>query len=510
MLDKLKHTFKHSAVYSISNVLTKAAGIILIPIYTDYFRPEEYGNLGLLIITITIISQVLAAGQGLALLRYNNDSTYKEEKNKIFFTLTVSLFILVVLFTVIAELITPIIAKNTSDPAKFIELFRITIYIISFTVLNILFLNKLRGDERSIAYSVIGVLKLLLTLVLTIVLIIYFGQNIEAVLYGQLAGELLNFIIIIPMLIKNMEFKFYVKIIPDSIKFGLPLIFSALAMNLLNGSDRYVLKYLSGAEQLGLYELAYKFSGIINMFLIMPFSLTLMPVAYKYYKTEGDKRFYSKLMTYLAFILIWAALLLSLTGKELIEIFSSSPEYYPAYTVVPLINLSYVFFGISMVTSLGMYLTGNTKAVAYINLIAALLNIGLNFILIPKMGMMGAAINTLIAFIFLVFFTYKISNKYYKIEFEIGKILLILGLSILIYFIGLPLNNLNIYLSLSLKVLISLIFPFILLPFKFYEINEILTIKKIFNAIINLANNKDKLTETINELTIKQNNDKKN
>ncbi len=107
-------------------------------------------------------------------------------------------------------------------------------------------------------------------------------------------------------------------------------------------------------------------------------------------------------------------------------------------------------------------------------------------------------------------FYWFINIKYYKIEFEIGKILLILGLSILIYFIGLPLNNLNIYLSLSLKVLISLIFPFILLPFKFYEINEILTIKKIFNAIINLANNKDKLTETINELTIKQNNDKKN
>ncbi len=510
MLTKLKHTFKHSAVYSISNVLTKAAGIILIPIYTDYFKPEEYGDLGLLIITITIISQVLAAGQGLALLRYNNDITYNENKDKIFFTLTVSLLILVSLFTVAAEFLTPYIVQKTSDPNKFNELIRITTYIISFTVLNILFLNKLRGDERSIAYSVIGIVKLLVSLVLTIVLIIYFNQNIEAVLYGQLAGELINFIIIIPMLVKNMEFKLYLKIIPDSIKFGLPLIFSALAMNLLNGSDRYVLKYLSGAEQLGLYELAYKFSGIINMFLIMPFSLTLMPVAYKYYKTEGDKRFYSKLMTYLAFILIWAALFLSLTGKELIEIFSSSPDYYPAYKVVPLINLSYVFFGLSMVSSLGMYLTGNTKAVAYINLIAAILNIALNFILIPKIGMMGAAINTLIAFIVLVVFTYKISNKYYEIEFEIKKILLIIILATIIYFISLPLNNLSLYVSLSVKVFISLLFPFILLPFKFYEINEILTIKKIFNAIINLANNKDKLTETIKEISIKQKNDKTN
>jgi O-antigen/teichoic acid export membrane protein len=504
MLDKLKHTFKHSVVYSVSNVLTKAAGIILIPIYTDYFKPEEYGDLGLLLITITIISQVLAAGQGLAILRYNNDNSFKENREKIFFTLTVLLFILVFVFTVLAELFIPYLAFKTSNPNKFKELFRITTYIISFTVLNILFLNKLRGDERSIAYSTIGVIKLLLTLVITIVLIVYFNQNIEAVLYGQLAGELLNFVVIIPMVIKSMEFKFYAKIIPDSMKFGLPLIFSALAMNLLNGSDRYVLKYLSGASQLGLYELAYKFSGIINMFLIMPFSLTLLPVAYKYYKTEGDKRFYSKLMTYLAFILIWASLLLSLIGKELIELFSSSAEYYPAYTVVPLINLSYVFFGLSMITSLGMYLTGNTKSVAYINLFAAALNIGLNFILIPKLGMMGAAINTLIAFIALVILTYIVSNKYYKIEYETGKILLLIILATIIYFICLPLNNLSIFIALIIKITITLLFPFLLILFKFYELNEILTIKKIFTGILNLANNKDKLSDLIKELTSKQ------
>jgi O-antigen/teichoic acid export membrane protein len=172
--------------------------------------------------------------------------------------------------------------------------------------------------------------------------------------------------------------------------------------------------------------------------------------------------------------------------------------------VVPLINLSYVFFGLSMITSLGMYLTGNTKSVAYINLFAAALNIGLNFILIPKLGMMGAAINTLIAFIALVILTYIVSNKYYKIEYETGKILLLIILATIIYFICLPLNNLSIFIALIIKITITLLFPFLLILFKFYELNEILTIKKIFTGILNLANNKDKLSDLIKELTSKQ------
>lgn len=503
MLNKLKHTLKHSAIYSISNVLTKAAGIILIPIYTKYFKPEDYGDLGMLLITITILSQILAAGQGLAVLRYNNDNQFSENKKKIFFTLTFTLFIMVVIFTLAGELLIPYVVTKTSNPSKFVELFRITVYIISFTVLNILFLNKLRGDERSVAYSVIGVLKLVVSLVLTIVLIIYFNQNIEAVLYGQLAGEILNFILIVPMLLKEMEFKYYSKIIPDAVKFGLPLIFSAMAMNLLNGSDRYVLKYLAGAHQLGLYELAYKFSGIINMFLIMPFSLTLLPVAYKYYGTDGDRRFYSKLATYFTFILTWASLVLSLLGKELIEIFALNAEYYPAYKVVPIINISYVFFGLSMITSLGMYLTGNTKSVAYINLFAAILNIGLNFILIPMLGMMGAAINTLIAFVALVVLTSYVSNKYYKIDFEVSKIILLIILTSIVYILSLPLNTLNIYVSIPLKLLISLIFPIVLIPFRFYDKNEIEKIKKIAKAILCIFDNKEKVTELLKEINKK-------
>ena len=132
-------------------------------------------------------------------------------------------------------------------------------------------------------------------------------------------------------------------------------------MNLLNWSDRYILKLLTAYSTLGLYELAYKVAGILNMFFIVPFSLTLLPIAYKFYKQEGDKLFYSKILTFFSFVMFWAGLALSIFGKEIVHLFALNQSYYPAYEVVPLLTLSYCVFGMSLVTALGLYLTGKTK-----------------------------------------------------------------------------------------------------------------------------------------------------
>jgi O-antigen/teichoic acid export membrane protein len=87
------------------------------------------------------------------------------------------------------------------------------------------------------------------------------------------------------------------------------------------------------------------------MFFIMPLSLTLLPIAYKIYNQPGDKEYYKKIMTYVTFLLMWGGLFLAVYSKEIISLFSSSDSFIPAYEVVPVILLSYVFFGMSMISS---------------------------------------------------------------------------------------------------------------------------------------------------------------
>jgi len=476
MLSNLKHLVKHSIIYSISNVAMKASGVILLPLYTHYFSVEEYGRLGLILVIIVLFSQSLVLGQGISIIRYNNSSEFSSERKSILFTLTILILFTIVAFVIISESFLVQISSWFGEVTLYKDFLNIAIYIIAFTTINNLFLSKIRADDNSVLYTLSAIAKVILMVALSIYLIVESGFGIDGALYSQLAGEALQTLLVLPKIIKQMKMKFKYSIIGQSLKFGIPLIFSAMAINLLNGSDRFILKFLSGETELGLYELGYRVAGVVNMFVIMPFGLTLIPLAYKLYKQEGDKDYYKKLKTYVAFVLVWSGFALSLYGKELVELFAQQEAYYSASEVVSLIVLAYVIYGISMVSSLGMYLTGNNYYVAFITLFCAALTIGLNFWLIPLYGMMGAALNTVIAFAVLDILSNIASNRYYKIDYEHLKLLKLFILGILFFLISIYLNDFSLILRISLKLILIVMFPFIVIITGYFSNAELVSI----------------------------------
>ncbi|HQF41961.1 MAG TPA: oligosaccharide flippase family protein, partial [Ignavibacteriaceae bacterium] len=308
MLEKFKYFLKHSIIYSISNVATKASGIILLPIYTSYFTVEEFGRLGLVLAVITILIQVVVLGQNQSILKFNNQIEYVDKKKSILYTLSVFVILAALVFTVIGEFAAPWLAKILGSFEDYYSSLRIAIYIIVVSIINNVFQNKLRADEKSVSFTVISLIKLFVLIVATVYLVTSLELGINGVLYGQLISEIVTLIILVPLMLRLMEFKFEKDILNESLKFGLPLIFSALSMTLLNISDRFLIKFLASEEALGLYELGYRVAGILNMFMIMPLNLTLLPVAYKVYQEPGDKDYYRKIMTYATYFLVWGAL----------------------------------------------------------------------------------------------------------------------------------------------------------------------------------------------------------
>jgi O-antigen/teichoic acid export membrane protein len=225
-----------------------------------------------------------------------------------------------------------------------------------------------------------------------------------------------------------------------------------------------------------LYDLGYRVAGVLNMFIIMPFSLSLMPIAYKIYGKPGDKRYYSKLMTYLTYIMIWGGLGLSIYSKEIIILFSQNPDYWPSYVVVPIVVFAYVFSGMRMLVVLGQFLTKNTGSIATTTIMAALLNIILNFIFIPLYGLIAAAYTTLISFIFLFFISDRISDRYYHIPFEYQKLVKIIIVGCILYFLAVFIPIRILLLSIFVKLILLLSFPFILFVLNFYEKVEVQSI----------------------------------
>jgi len=478
MLNKIKNILKHSAIYSLGNIATKLIGIVLLPLYTKHITVSEYGILGILEITIMILTQVFILGQSQAFLRFHDLEGFKEKSKSTLFTLFIFLFSIGLLLNLIGQNFVPELSSLFSKTSEFDIYFRLCFYIIFLRIINNLFLSVLRAKEKSVFYATANIIKIAIILGFNIYFVAFAKIGVKGILYSYLIGDGLLFIILFPSMISEMIPKFDSKILRAALTFGFPLIFASLAGMLLNMGDRYILKLLVDYKEVGLYSLGYKVAGILNVFLIQSFSLALLPIAYKMYGQKGDKRYYSKMQTYFVFVLFWAGLGLALFGKELIKALALNPDYWLAYTIVPYIILGYIFSGARSILNLGLYLKKKTSYIAYNTIGAAVLNIGLNFLLIPKYKMIGAAVATIISFVALYFVTYFVANRFYKIPYENMKLLKMLVLAIVLFFLSTLTANLNILPRILIKVAIIISFPFILYPMNFYEPIEILRIKQ--------------------------------
>jgi len=473
MIERLKSTVQHTFIYSLSNIAPKIVGVILLPLYTARLTRTDFGNWDLIDITIQILSEILILGQAGSIILLNNSDEYSDKKKIAFFNLSVFVLLASSAVVIFAEGFTSIFSdlfNNSQIQPLFV---RVAAYTVLLRVMNNLFLAKVRADEKSVFFTIISLLRVLSITAITIYLVGFLNHGISGILYAGLLGEFLVIIVLLVKAIPQMEARFDKVILKVGLKFGLPLVFGSVGFMLLNLSDRYIIKFLIGAEANALYGLAYRVAGVLNMFLVLPFSLGLLPIAYKYFGKPDDKRFYSKLMTYSTFFFIWGYVFVSLFSREIISLLAVKPEYEAAYFVVPIILLSYVLSGMRLTAQLGMLLTKNTKNIAWITLASAGLNIVLNFTFIPIYGIAAAAANTLIAFTIFYFLTQTFSDKYYKIPYENNKLfqLLLVGiiLSSPVYLIQ---NSIPAF-DIPLKILITASFPFILYLFNFYEKSEL-------------------------------------
>lgn len=473
MLARIKSTVRDTFIYSLSNIAPKAAGVILLPLFTAKLALTDFGNWDLIDNTIQILSEVVILGQASAIIFLNNSAEYKSKKESALFTLTSFL----IFIGIVLVLLTEILLSNYDSLLQYAQItsehIRLACYIVLLRVINNLFLAKLRADEESIYFSIISLAKTLLMTIAIIYFVAYANKNIEGVLFGLLLSELLAAIVLLLKMFPRMKFVFDKQILATAIKFGFPLIFSSLGFMLLNQGDRFLIKYLLGSKYVALYGLAYRIAGVLNMFLILPFTLGLLPVAYKYYRQPDDNRFFSKLMTYSTFFFVWGFIFISLFSNELVVVFGQRDGYHSAYLIIPIILLSYVLSGMRLTASLGMMLTKNTKHIAWITLLSSAVNILLNFIFIPAFGIIAAAINTLVAFVLFYFLTIHFSNKYFKIKFENQKLFIMIFIGCVLSSTVYIMQEMNLALQYALKIILVIAFPFILFMFKFYEKAEL-------------------------------------
>ena len=291
------------------------------------------------------------------------------------------------------------------------------------------FLTLLRIKEK--ALPLIGIV--LVEFVLSISLIVWFVAGLKLGLWGVVYGKLITAILFFVGVLAYMIFRFGIRYqrqyIPRSLKYGFPLIFNGIGLLILSMSDRYFIKELVSVDAVGVYGISYKFGMIVNMVLVTPFIQAWQPILFRLENDPNQKLVYQKIALHYTQIAAIVLLVVSLFSKYLLKL-TTTEAYYAGIPIIPWIAFVYLVYGLQNIFKAGALIANKTFALTGCALLAAAVNIGLNFALIPAWGIMGAAVATVISYLLMLLLILLLSQQSLPVDWRWRKMLLVVSVGL--------------------------------------------------------------------------------
>jgi len=451
---------RHSAVYGLGTVLAKGLGFLMLPLYTHYLSPRDYGVLEMLDLTMTLIGMFLNMGITAALLRYYNIHKSTSERHKL-----VATAFLFVIGTGLATLLIAALLARPITTALFSAAVPSIYFLISFSSSTLGYITNvpnayLQAKESSGMLVVADTLMLFGILLLNVYFIAIAQIGLVGVLLSPLLVGAIRACVFAWVTLREVGLKISMPRLREMVIFGAPLIFSNMAMFTLNFSDRFFLQHFQSLQTVGIYAVGYKFGFLLNVIAIQPFSTMWQARMYLIEDRPGREKIFCRLFVFFSLTLIVGALALSLFGSEIITLMVDS-RFTASKTVVPIIALAYVVYGIGYFLQAGLLMALRTRLIGALSAIAALANLGLNWALVPHFGMAGAAWSTVLGFLVIGIGTCYFSWNAFATHLGVDRVLKALFIAGALYFVSLalPVSMLG---ALILKGTLLVLFPVLL------------------------------------------------
>ncbi|MBN2214151.1 MAG: polysaccharide biosynthesis C-terminal domain-containing protein [Bacteroidales bacterium] len=482
MINSIRQVAKHSAVYGLGNISIKIIGLVLIPLYTNpvYFSVNDFGAISLLDVTIEFLIALTGFSLYQAFTRWYWDKEFINKQKSIFFTSLSFILFSLFCFGMPFYLLCDQLALLLFNDSGFTYVLKILYISVSLQTISFGIFTLMKLQSKSILYSLTQILKLFITLGVTIYFIVHLKRGIKGIYEAQIIGHIPYFLFLVKYIFKNIQFHLEFKILREMLKFCLPLVLGSLSATVLTIFDRFSLNYLATLDDVGIYSLGYRIANTIRIIFVTSVQLAVAPIIFKKMYDPDNKRFYSKLMTYQGFLVAYFVLFISIFGFEIIKVFTSNDEYLAAVFIIPVIGIS-VFFGMLKDTSfIGLQIVKKTTIIGISLFIVTALNMGLNILLIPHLKIHGASLSALISQIALFIIIFISSQKHYHIPYELKKMIIVIIIVAVMSGLSLLINDKTLLARLMIKVLALISFPFLLYLFGFFEDIEVQRIKEAF------------------------------
>jgi O-antigen/teichoic acid export membrane protein len=479
MLTKeIKFLLTHSSIYGLGTVVAQLVSFLLLPLYTRYLTPGDYGILSIVEVSSDIIGIIVTVGIARALARFYYENDKSSERNTVLSTTYITYLIIALSVLFPLMYIGEPLAKLLFSSGEYGLYFRISILSLVLGGIVDIGMMYLRLIKKSTIFILITLTRLVLLIILNIIFIVHYQMGILGILYSGLIVKGIYAIGMTGIILWKTGINFSSSISRRLLSYGFPMIFSNLGSAMVKQSDKYFVLYFISAADMGIYSLALKLGNAVHNLLTVPFNMAYIPRRFEIMNRGDAKEIYSKIFTYYIFLMGYIGLTLSVLIPEILKMMVS-PDFIRAKEIVPLVVLSMIIFGCHYHFDFGILHAKKTKLLAYISILCGLAQIALNIIFIRAYGLLGAVSSSIIALGLQAFLLYLVSERLYRIEYDFRRIFQYLALACIFYGISTQIQADTLFLNVMVKIILIILFPLTAILLKVISPQEKVKLKEI-------------------------------
>jgi O-antigen/teichoic acid export membrane protein len=424
---RLRELSKNITIYGLGDVAVSIVSFFLLPIFVDYLDARDYGVLGILGSLEVIGKIVFRFGLDGSFMRFFYDCEDETDRRRL--ASTIFFFLLALNGAVLTPLLifAPRIATSlfgTPAYATALRLLLVNTFAIGFTFLPF---HVLRIERRSTIFSALTLARSVMTIVLRVVFVILLRMHVTGIYLADVlvtAGVMMALTRWFAPLIRPI---FSWTTLKETLAFGAPRVPHAGAQQVMAVGDRFILNMFARVDEVGIYQIAVSF-GLTEKLFLSAFESAWAPFYYATVREADAGRVFRTVTTYGFAVLVLLTAGLSATGRDLVQAMThgrimapSDPRWVQVSTVVTWTAVGVLLQGVYLLTSIGLNITKQTQYYPIATMVAAATNVGLNFLLIPKYGMVGAAWANGACYAVQAVLGYVFSQRFYPISYEWGR-----------------------------------------------------------------------------------------
>ena len=420
MLQKIRELSKHLAIYGAGDVAIQALNFLLLPFYVRYLSPADYGILALLASTEAIVKLFFRWGVDGAFMRFwyqcEDDPARQRLASTLFFFLLGTNGVLLLLAVIASPFISTRLLQ-TPGYTLALQLVLLNTFAIGFTFIPF---HVLRMQKRAREFSALTLARSGSTLILRVLLVMGAGMGVMGVVVADVVVTAAVLLVMVRWFAPLLRPTFSTAVLRQSLAFGLPRVPHGFALQLMSVGDRFVMTRYLSIQDIGVYSMGVSF-GLIEKIALGAFDYAWAPFYYATAREPDAPRVFSAVATYGIAVLALMTAGLSAIAVDLLAAVTHG-QYVAAAGVVTWTAIGVFFYGVYLLTSIGLNITGRTPYYPVTTAVGAAVNIGLNFALIPRFGIIGAAWANGAAYALQASLAYGFSQRFYPVQYEYGRI----------------------------------------------------------------------------------------